>query len=49
MRNVALIVLDSVRKDVFDEVSTRLRAKADVEYEQCRAPALGVFRVMRAY
>jgi len=39
MRNVALIVLDSVRKDVFDEVSTRLRAKADVEYDQCRAPS----------
>lgn len=37
MRNIALIVLDSVRKDVFDRVCTRLRAEADVEYEQCRA------------
>ncbi|MFC7233955.1 sulfatase-like hydrolase/transferase [Halosegnis marinus] len=37
MRNVVLFVLDSVRKDVFDEVAVRLRSRADVEYEQCRA------------
>lgn len=37
MRNIALIVLDSVRKDVFDEYAPRLRAASDVSFEQCRA------------
>lgn len=36
-RNVVLIVLDSVRKDVFDRYATRLRRRADVSFEQCRA------------
>lgn len=37
MRNVALIVLDSVRKDVFDEYAPRLGAYSDVSFRQCRA------------
>lgn len=36
-RNVVLLVLDSVRKDYFDEYATRVRDAADVSYEQCRA------------
>jgi arylsulfatase A-like enzyme len=36
-RNVVLICLDSVRKDYFDEYAPRLRERADVEFEQCRA------------
>ena len=36
-RNVALIVLDCVRKDVFDETAVRLRNMADVEYSSCRS------------
>ncbi|MFB6129208.1 MAG: sulfatase-like hydrolase/transferase [Salinigranum sp.] len=35
--NVSLICLDAVRKDVFDEYARRLRARADVSFEQCRA------------
>lgn len=37
MRNVVLICLDTVRKDVFDEHAPRIRARADRSYEQCRA------------
>ena len=37
VRNLVLLCLDSVRKDYFDEFAPRLRARADVEYEQCRA------------
>ncbi|MEF8818744.1 MAG: sulfatase-like hydrolase/transferase [Haloferacaceae archaeon] len=37
MRNLVLVCLDAVRKDVFDEYATRLRDRADVEYRQCRA------------
>jgi arylsulfatase A-like enzyme len=37
MRNVALIVLDTVRKDTFDEYATRLRAASDTSFEQVRA------------
>lgn len=36
-RNVVLIVLDSVRKDYFDEYAPRLRALADVDFDQARA------------
>lgn len=39
MTNVALIVLDTVRKDYFDEHATRLREMADVEFEWCYAPS----------
>lgn len=35
--NVVLIILDSVRKDYFDEYATRLRNRSDVSYEACRA------------
>lgn len=38
-RNVALFVLDSVRKDVFDERAPRLRSLADSEAAQCRSTA----------
>lgn len=37
MRNVALVVLDSVRKDVFDAFAPRLRAASAVSFSQCRA------------
>ncbi|MFC7156118.1 sulfatase-like hydrolase/transferase [Halomarina halobia] len=37
MRNVVLIVLDTVRKDVYDEYAPRLRTAADASFEQCRA------------
>ena len=37
MRNVVLICLDAVRKDVFDQFAPRLQARADVVYDQCRA------------
>ncbi|WP_276275460.1 sulfatase-like hydrolase/transferase [Haloarcula regularis] len=36
-RNVALIILDAVRKDYFDEYAPRLQRAADVSFEQCRA------------
>ncbi|WP_254542769.1 sulfatase-like hydrolase/transferase [Halomarina pelagica] len=36
-RNVVLIVLDTVRKDVYDEYAPRLRTAADASFEQCRA------------
>ncbi len=36
-RNIVLLVLDSVRKDYFDEYATRLRSNSDLSYEQCRA------------
>lgn len=35
--NIALLVLDSVRKDVFDEYAPRLGALADVNLAECRA------------
>lgn len=36
-RNVVLIVLDTVRKDYFDEYAQRLQARIDVTIESCRA------------
>ncbi|MFB6096922.1 MAG: sulfatase-like hydrolase/transferase [Haloferacaceae archaeon] len=36
-RNVALIVLDTVRKDYFDEYAPRLRLRSDTSFEQARA------------
>lgn len=36
-RNVALLVLDTVRKDYFDRYATRLQTRANVSFEQCRA------------
>lgn len=38
-RNVAILVLDSVRKDVFDSRAERIRAKAGVSIDQARAPS----------
>src|SRR6056297_3190608 len=35
--NVVLLCLDSVRKDFFDEYAPRLRERADLEFDQCRA------------
>jgi arylsulfatase A-like enzyme len=37
MRNVVLVCLDAVRKDVFDEYARRLRDQAGIEYTQARA------------
>lgn len=37
MRNVVLVCLDSVRRDYFDEYAPRLRDRADVTVQQCRA------------
>lgn len=37
MRNVALVCLDSVRKDVFDEFSPRLQGRASLSFLQARA------------
>jgi arylsulfatase A-like enzyme len=37
MHNVVVICLDTVRKDFFDEHAPRLRARANVSFEQCRA------------
>jgi arylsulfatase A-like enzyme len=37
VRNVVIVCLDAVRKDVFDEYATRLCDRADIEYRQCRA------------
>lgn len=39
MTNVALLVLDTVRKDYFDEHAPRLRELADVEFDRCYAPS----------
>lgn len=36
-RNVVLLVLDTVRKDYFDEHAPRLRERAELSYEGCRA------------
>jgi len=36
-RNVALVVLDTVRKDYFDDHAPRLQDAADCTFEQCRA------------
>jgi arylsulfatase A-like enzyme len=36
-RNVVLAVLDTVRKDYFDEYAPRLAGRAGVRFEQCRA------------
>jgi len=36
-RNVVLIVLDTVRKDYFDEHATELQERADTVVDQCRA------------
>lgn len=38
-RNIALIILDTVRKDYFDEYASRLEAKSNSSFEQCRATA----------
>ncbi|WP_129115811.1 sulfatase-like hydrolase/transferase [Halegenticoccus tardaugens] len=37
MRNVVLICLDTVRKDFFDEYAPRIRSRAAVSFEDCRA------------
>lgn len=37
MRNVILICLDAVRKDIFQEFAQRLRERATIEYQQTRA------------
>lgn len=37
MRNVALIVLDTVRKDSFDDYAARLRTLSETSFEQARA------------
>lgn len=37
--NVALLVLDTVRKDYFDEYAQQLRQNADVEFEKCYTPS----------
>jgi arylsulfatase A-like enzyme len=36
-RNVVLLILDTVRKDYFDEYAPRLQAMSDTAFEQCRA------------
>lgn len=36
-RNVVLIILDSVRKDLFDENAESLRSRADIDVAECRA------------
>jgi len=36
-RTVALVVLDTVRKDYFDENAPRIRRRSDSSFEQCRA------------
>ncbi|ELZ44926.1 sulfatase [Halorubrum coriense DSM 10284] len=36
-RNVVLLVLDSVRKDVFDEYASRIQSKSSISAAQCRA------------
>jgi len=35
--NVVLVVLDTVRKDFFDEYAPRLQSLSDASFEQCRA------------
>lgn len=35
-RNVILVVLDTVRKDYFDEYATRIQELSDTTFEQCR-------------
>lgn len=39
MTNVALLVLDTVRKDYFDEYAPRLQELADVVFDRCYAPS----------
>lgn len=39
MRNIVLIILDSVRKDYFDSHAKRLQQRADVSFERCYAPS----------
>lgn len=36
-QNIVLICLDSVRKDIFDEVAKRTQKLADVSFDNCRA------------
>lgn len=36
-RNILILCLDTVRKDYFDQYAPRLRARADISFEQCRA------------
>lgn len=36
-RNIVFIVLDTVRKDYFDEYATRISRESDTSFEQCRA------------
>lgn len=38
-RNVVLIVLDTVRKDFFDDYAPRLQEKADNSFDRCYAPS----------
>jgi len=38
-RNVVLLVLDTVRKDVFDERASRLRKRPGVSFERAYAPS----------
>jgi hypothetical protein len=37
IRSVALLCLDTVRKDYYDECSTRLRSRAETTLERCYA------------
>jgi len=39
MRNVVIVVLDTVRKDYFDRYATRLQERADVSFERAYAPS----------
>jgi arylsulfatase A-like enzyme len=36
-RNVVLLVLDTVRRDYFDEFAPRIKERSDVQYTNCRA------------
>lgn len=38
-RNVVLIILDTVRKDYFDEYAPRINKRADTSFEECRSAA----------
>lgn len=38
-RNVVLIILDSVRKDQFNQHAQRIQELADVSFSECRAPS----------
>ncbi|RBI60717.1 sulfatase [halophilic archaeon] len=36
-QNIILLVLDSVRKDFFDEYAVRIKARSDYSFKECRA------------